>query len=50
MLSFFFHFSRLTSYIAAWVDFGLFALIGAVMTWRCAVWIRIHGEAEKNDP
>ena len=42
VLSFFLHFNRLTSYVAAWVDIGLFGLIAVVMIWRSLVWVRIH--------
>jgi hypothetical protein len=42
ILSFFWHFSRLSSHVAAWVDIGLFGLLTPVMLWRIAVWRRIH--------
>lgn len=41
VLSLFFHFSRLTSHVAAWCDVATFGLIGPVMVWRCAVWRKI---------
>ncbi len=44
VLSLFFHFTRLSSRIAAWVDITLFAAIAVVMTWRVAVFERIHRE------
>jgi membrane associated rhomboid family serine protease len=47
VLSLFFQFNRLTSRVAAWADLGLFVLLAAVMTWRCAVWIRVHRDKEK---
>lgn len=42
LLSLFWHFSRLTSHIAAWVDIALFGLLAPVMLWRVAVFERIH--------
>lgn len=42
ILSLFFHFSRLTSHIAAWVDVAMIGLIAPVMTWRVFVFWKIH--------
>jgi hypothetical protein len=42
ILGIFFHFSRLTSYIAAWVSVVSFALVPVIMVWRIAVWRKIH--------
>ena len=42
ILSIFFHFSRLTSHIAAWFDIGSFALVPAVICWRIVVFRKIH--------
>jgi hypothetical protein len=39
-LSLFFNLSRLTSNIVAWIDIIDFLGISAIMTWRCAIWIR----------
>jgi hypothetical protein len=47
ILSLFFHFNRLSSVIAGWVDLGLFAGIAVVMIWRCVIWLRIHREENK---
>lgn len=44
VLSLFFHFSRLTSHIAAWIDVALFAAIAVVMSWRVVIFERIHRE------
>lgn len=44
LMSLFFHFSRLTSHIAAWIDVALFALLVPVMLWRVAVWVRVHND------
>jgi hypothetical protein len=41
VLSLFWHFSRLTSHIAAWSDIVIFALIAVVMGWRCIVWRKV---------
>jgi hypothetical protein len=38
VLSIFFRFNRLTSYIAAWFDVASFALVPVIMTWRIVVW------------
>ena len=46
ILAFFFTFSRLGTHIAAWVDVGLFGLIGPVMAWRCVIWIKIHRKGD----
>lgn len=43
-LSLFFHFNRLTSYAAGWIDAVLIFLITPVMLWRMAVWHRLHKE------
>lgn len=42
VLSLFFHFSRLTSHVAAWIDVALFGLIAPVTAWRIVVWQRVH--------
>lgn len=42
VLSLFFHFSRLTSRVAGWVDVGLFAGIAVTMVWRDIVWWHVH--------
>lgn len=41
-LSLFFHFNRLTSHLAAWIDVGLIGLITPVMWWRIHVWRSFH--------
>lgn len=46
ILSLFFHFSRLTSYVAAWTDVALFGLLTPVMLWRVRVWHRVHKNKE----
>jgi hypothetical protein len=48
-LSLFFHFNRLTSYVAGWIDAGLVCLIAPVMCWRIAVWHKIHRAAGPGD-
>ena len=48
VLSFFFHFNRLTSRVAAWTDIGLFGLIAVVMAWRCVTWVKIHRKGERD--
>lgn len=48
ILSLFFHFSRLTSYIAAWFDMGAFALVPVIMVWRIIVWRKIHKAGSDN--
>lgn len=40
-LSIFFHFNRLTSYVAAWFDVASFALVPVIMCWRIVVWRRL---------
>lgn len=42
LLSFFWHFNRVTSRIAGWFDVCWFAGIAAVMVWRIVVFERIH--------
>jgi hypothetical protein len=42
ILSIFWHWNRLTSHIAAWLDVGSFALVPVVMVWRTLVFWRIH--------
>lgn len=42
LLSLFFHFSRLTSHVAAWIDVGLFALIALALLARIPLWVRLH--------
>jgi hypothetical protein len=44
ILSLFWHFSRLTSHIAAWFDVASFGLITPVMIWRIIVWQKISRE------
>lgn len=46
VLSLFFHFSRLTSRIAGWVDIALFAAISVAVVWRIAVFEKIHRSKE----
>jgi len=41
VLSMFFSFNRLTSYVAAWFDVGSFALVPVIMAWRIVVWRRL---------
>lgn len=41
VLSIFFRFNRLTSYVAAWFDIGSFALVPVIMGWRIWVWRRL---------
>jgi hypothetical protein len=41
VLSIFFHFNRLTSYVAEWFDIGSFALVPVIMIWRIVVWRRL---------
>lgn len=41
VLSIFFHFNRLTSYVAAWCDVGSFALVPVIMVWRIFVWRKL---------
>lgn len=41
VLSIFFHFNRLTSYVAAWFDVASFALVPVIMIWRIIVWRRL---------
>ena len=40
-LSIFFHFNRLTSYVAAWFDIAAFALVPVIMVWRIIAWHRL---------
>jgi len=47
ILSLFFHFNRLDSLVAGWVDVGLFAGIAAAMAWRSVVWLRIYRKKDK---
>lgn len=42
ILSLFFHFSRVTSYVAAWFDMISFAMVPVIMVWRIAVFRKIH--------
>jgi hypothetical protein len=51
ILSLFWHFNRLTSHIAAWVDVGLFALIALTLFARIPLWIRLHRDkaAQRED-
>jgi hypothetical protein len=46
-LSLFFHFNRLTSLVAGWVDVALIGLISPAMWWRTAVWVK---ESRKHIP
>lgn len=41
-LSLFFHLNRFDSRIAAWADVILIGAVTPVMTWRIAVWLRLH--------
>jgi hypothetical protein len=51
ILSIFLHFSRLSSYVAAWFDVASFALVPVIMCWRIVVWRKIHkaGTLNGND-
>ena len=42
VLSLFWHFSRLTSFVAAWCDVATFAAIAIVLFLRIPLWIRMH--------
>jgi len=48
-ISLFWSFNRLTSYIAAWVDIGIFILIAGGMVWRSIRWIQIHKDSRKEE-
>jgi hypothetical protein len=39
-LSLFFHFNRLTSFVAGWVDVTLIGAVTPVMIWRTVVWLK----------
>lgn len=41
VLSMFFQFNRLTSYVAAWFDVGSFTMVPVIMVWRIVVWRRL---------
>ena len=43
-LSLFFHFNRLTSHIAAWIDIALLGSVTPVMLWRIVVFRKISRE------
>jgi hypothetical protein len=45
-LSLYFHLSRGTSDIAAWLDTALITAITPVMLWRCVVWVRLSRAGE----
>ena len=51
VLSVFFHFSRLTSQVAAWIQIVLLAAMAVAMLWRIVVFERIHrdGRPPKGD-
>jgi hypothetical protein len=42
ILSLFFHFSRLTSHVAAWTDVAIFGLVAAELFRRIPMFIRLH--------
>jgi hypothetical protein len=42
ILSLFLHFSRLTSYVAAWIDVAIFGLVAVELARRIPLWIRFH--------
>lgn len=44
IMSLFFHFNRLTSYVAGWVDVALICAIAPVMAWRTVVWLKVGKE------
>lgn len=46
-LSLFFHFSRLTSRVAAWADIAMIGLIAPVMIWRVWVFRKLHRDGER---
>ena len=48
-ISLFWRFNRLSSYIAAWADIGIFTLIAGGMIWRSFRWIQIHRDSEKEE-
>jgi len=48
-ISLFWKFNRLTSYVAAWVDIGIFTLIAGAMVWRSVQWVRIHKDSGKEE-
>lgn len=50
IMSLFFHFNRLTSYVAGWVDVALICAIAPVMIWRSVVWLRIGRHAGEVPP
>ncbi len=41
VLSIFFHFNRLTSYVAAWFDVAAFTAVPVIMIWRIVAWRRL---------
>ena len=49
ILSIFFHFGRLTSHIAAWIDIAVIGLIAPVMCLRIAVFWKIHRDSKTTD-
>lgn len=48
-LSLFFHFSRLTSNVAAYIDIGTFFGIAAIMVWRIKIWVATHRQKDPHD-
>ena len=50
IVSLFWHINRLTSYVMAWIDVGIFTLIAATMIWRCLTWVRVHKNSENEEP
>lgn len=44
IMSLFFHFNRLTSYVAGWIDVALVCAIAPVMAWRTIVWLKVSKE------
>lgn len=41
ILSLFFHFTRVTSWVAAWLDVAVIGAITPVMIWRTFVWRKV---------
>jgi len=48
-LSLFWHFSRLTSLVAAWLDVSVFAAIAVLLLLRIPLWIRLHRRDSSRD-
>lgn len=45
-MSLFFHFSRLTSLVASWIDIADFVAITVIMVIRCRIWIRTYADGQ----